>query len=125
MDLAASGLPVGDPAQLIAQAVRAHRPAVIRELPTPPELGWVRSDGTDLKMLKSRLRDVRISATSTTADADGIVRYVDPNSPADGSTGFSTSMMFDEFAREILDRAASEPVEPVDGIRRASHQHAL
>jgi hypothetical protein len=113
MDLATSGLPTSDPAQLIAEAVIAHRPAVIRDLPLPLELDWVRSDGADLKMLKSRLRDVRILAASTAEDADGIVRYANPDSPADGSTGISTSMTFDEFASGILDRSARPEAAPL------------
>ena len=113
MDLAASGLPASDLAQLIAEAVLAHRPAVIRDLTIPQELNWVRSDKADLKMLKSRFQHVRVWAASTAEGADGIVRYANPNSPADGSTGILTSMMFDEFAREILDRSARPDVAPL------------
>ena len=60
MDPAASGLPAADLAQSIAEAVLAHRPAVIRDLPIPLELDWVRSESAGLKALRSRLRDVSV-----------------------------------------------------------------
>lgn len=113
MDLPASALPATDLAQAIEEAVRARRPAVIRDWPLPPALDWVRSEQADLSLLKSRLQDVSIDAASTAEGADGIVRYANPDSPADGSTGFLTSMTFDAFAREILDRSARPEAAPL------------
>lgn len=113
MDLAASALPATGLAQIIAEAVRARRPAVIRDWPRPAELDWLRSEQPDLRMLQSRLRDVSLCAASTAEGADGIVRYANPDSPADGSTGFLTSMTFDAFAREILDRSARPEAAPL------------
>jgi hypothetical protein len=100
-------------AQLIAEAVLARRPAVIRDLPIPLELDWVRSEQAGLKRLESRLPDVNVYAASTAEGADGIVRYVNPDSPADGSTGFLTSMTFAAFAREILARSTRPEAAPL------------
>ena len=98
---------------MIEEAVLARRPAVIRDFPIPPELDWARSGSDGLERLGSRLRDVTVWAASTAEGADGIVRYANPDSPADGSTGFGTEMTFDAFAREILARSGRPEAAPL------------
>ena len=111
MDLATSGPP--HPAQSIAQAVRARRPAVIRDWPMPPELDWVRSDGAGLETLRSRLQGESVLATSMVEDEDGHLTYANPDGPADGSAGLTARMRFDAFASEILDRSARPEAAPL------------
>jgi hypothetical protein len=113
MDPAGSRPPAAHLAQSIAEAVRARRPAVIRDFPLRSELDWVRSDKAGLKTLGSRLRGVSVLATSTVEDEDGNLRYANPDGPADGSAGLSASMTFDAFASEILDRSARPEAAPL------------
>ena len=105
-------MPVSDQAQQVAEAVRAQRPAVIRDFPMPPELDWVRSVSADLKTLGSRLRGTSLLVTSTVEDENGNLSYANPK-PADGSAGLSATMTFDEFVGEILDRSGRPDAAPL------------
>jgi hypothetical protein len=113
MDLANPAHQLPDPAAWAVDAVRVHRPAVLRGLPIPRELDWVGPGGVDFERLGSRLRNVSVFAVSTAPDAAGVVRYVEPDSPADGTTGISTWMPFDAFAGDILARSAGPEAPPL------------
>jgi hypothetical protein len=113
MNLAGPDQPLSSPAQSIAEAVQAHRPTVLRQLPIPPLLDWAGPDGVDFDRLESRLRDLSVFAASTAPDAGGIVRYANPDSPHEGSTGTSSWMKFDVFTSEMLARSAKPEAPPL------------